>query len=249
MEKKTSVFLTILICILGAVAGGGASYLYLSVTHNQEKQALNEQINKLETQLTQLQKEAKNAEKTTTTTATTTTDPTANWKNYTDPIAKLSFKYPETWTKDPRNRDYSPLLLNSPTKINGRFLQLSYHFPEPGDNQPLSLESHPAYITNVTPITLSGSSKTFYLVASSPDKTETSVGEIFLSDKKYTVGKINDDVVETFTTPSGTITSLKALLTMGDAQEMLGYAYTDFTNHPDYPDLIRIFKSVTFTSN
>ncbi len=101
MEKKTSIFLIILLCILVAVAGGSVSYYYLAGAHDDETQTLEEQIDKLDSDIAKLRKETKTTEltptPTTTATTTTTTDPTANWKTYTNNNLKISFKYPQVW--------------------------------------------------------------------------------------------------------------------------------------------------------
>ena len=103
MEKKASIFLIILLCILVAVAGGSVSYAYLNKAHEDETEALESQIDTLETNAAKLKSEAKKAETaatqtTPTTAATTTTDPTASWKTYTGAYEGISLKYPSTWT-------------------------------------------------------------------------------------------------------------------------------------------------------
>lgn len=118
MEKKTSTFLIVLLCIFVAVAGGGVSYLYLADAHNQETDALESQIDQLETDIAKLKKNTKTTSTTTTTTGTTTTatDETANWKTFDSSAlgvweklednsfepstsSNLSFtiKYPNSW--------------------------------------------------------------------------------------------------------------------------------------------------------
>lgn len=103
MEKKKSIFLIVLLCILVAVAGGSVSWFYLSAAHDQETQSLNEQVDQLESNITKLRNEAKTTElePTSTTTPTITTtpivDPTSDWKTYTDTHYKISFKYPKIW--------------------------------------------------------------------------------------------------------------------------------------------------------
>ena len=102
MDKKTSTFLIILLCILVAVAGDSVSYAYLNKAHEDETQALESQIDTLDTNIAKLKFEAKKAETaatqtTPTTAATTTTDPTANWKTYTDDTSGITIKYPTSY--------------------------------------------------------------------------------------------------------------------------------------------------------
>lgn len=98
MEKKTSIFLIILLCILVAVAGGSVSYAYLNKAHNDEKQALEDQIDDLETQITKLHSESRVTPTPTASPATTSpSDPTAGWKTYTDDIAGITIKYPTSY--------------------------------------------------------------------------------------------------------------------------------------------------------
>lgn len=105
MEKKTSIFLIILLCILVAVLGGSVSYYFLTNAHDQETQALNDQADQLESNIAKLRAETKITELKSTETPTTTTitptikevDPTADWKTYTDAHYNISFKYPKTW--------------------------------------------------------------------------------------------------------------------------------------------------------
>lgn len=107
MEKKLSIFLIILLCILVAVAGGSLSYAYLNKAHEDEKQSLEDQIDSLESQVTKLRNESKVTPTPTitpTTTTTTTTDPTANWQTFSNfPAFKIKIKYPSTWTIDSKS--------------------------------------------------------------------------------------------------------------------------------------------------
>lgn len=117
MEKKTSIFLIILLCILVAVAGGGTSYLFLADAHDQETQSLNNQIDDLESQVAKLHTESKTttptiSPTTSTTTMTPTTTPaetTSNLKTYTNEKYGFSFVYPKTLTLQETENDLNTL--------------------------------------------------------------------------------------------------------------------------------------------
>ena len=101
--KWMTPFLVVLLCILLFVAAGGTSAYYLNKAHDDEKTALEDQIDKMEGQVKELRKAKEiptvitEATKAISSTAPVV-DPTADWKSYAGITQKYSIKYPTNWT-------------------------------------------------------------------------------------------------------------------------------------------------------
>lgn len=163
MKKKTSIFLIILLCILVAVAGSGISYIFLAGAHDQEVQALEEQVNKLESDLTKARKKVKTTE--TDKETSTANDPTADWQIYTGAYEGITLKYPATWkfTSKPGNpadsewpdskAPFDGFTLTSP---NNNF-QIKYitHIGGLGGGCDVSVNCPRAYYYDIQPLTSS----------------------------------------------------------------------------------------------
>lgn len=108
--KWMSTFLVVLLCILLFTGAGCVSWYYFEKANNDESQALEDQIDRLEADIAKLKK-ASNAvtqveDETSTTVTTTTPDPTEGWKTRNGKClikgsyVNYSVKYPSNWTSD-----------------------------------------------------------------------------------------------------------------------------------------------------
>ena len=92
------LLITVGIVIVTAGAIGGSVYYVMNQQAQKDKESAEKTVQDLQTQIDDLKKTDTTTIPTTNTGTTATTDETANWKTYSNASAKMSFKYPSSWS-------------------------------------------------------------------------------------------------------------------------------------------------------